>query len=143
MGRLLVFFALADLAVLVVALIDCLSVPTAEIRALPRLLWVVIIVLFTPIGGVAWFVAGRPVGAAVPDEAISGHPAGSALRSTGSRAPDDDPAFLRSLDSGGLTAQEDAELLRMWEADLRRREEELRRDREQHRGEPDLPTDPR
>lgn len=134
MGRLLVLFAIADLAILVVALIDCLSVPAeaaGEIRALPRVLWVLLIIVFTPIGGIAWFVAGRPV--AVPAEANHGHPAGTARRVSGSSghagAPDDDPDFLRTL-GGGSSPQvthEDTELLRQWEADLRRREEELRR----------------
>jgi len=127
MGRLLVFLAIADLAVLVVALIDCLSVPAEEIRALPRVLWVLLIIVFTPVGGIAWFVAGRPV--AVPANAAHGHPAGGRPATGGGRAPDDDPDFLRSLGGTGAPsphAKEDAELLRLWEEDLRRREDELR-----------------
>src|SRR4051812_47882907 len=132
MGRLLVFLAIADLAVLVIALIDCLSVPAEDIRALPRVLWVVLIIVFTPIGGIAWFAAGRPV--SVPANAAHGHPAGTRTTARGSGAPDDDPDFLRSLGGTGAPsphAKEDAELLRLWEEDLRRREEELReRDRD-------------
>lgn len=131
MGRLLVFLAIADLAVLVVALIDCLSVPPEDIRALPRLVWVLLIIIFTPAGGIAWFVAGRPV--AVPANAAHGHPAGTRPAAKASRAPDDDPDFLRSLGGTGSPsphAREDAELLRLWEEDLRRREDELR-DRDQ------------
>ena len=60
MGRLFPLLALADLAILVIALIDCLSVEEDEIRALPRVAWVFIILLFSPVGGIAWFVAGRP-----------------------------------------------------------------------------------
>lgn len=40
------------------------------------------------------------------------------------RAPDDDPEFLRGL---AASRRQDEELLKSWEADLRRREEELRR----------------
>jgi hypothetical protein len=39
-------------------------------------------------------------------------------------APDDDPEFLRGL---AASRKEDEDLLKNWEADLRRREEELRK----------------
>lgn len=39
-------------------------------------------------------------------------------------APDDDPAFLRSVER---SRRDDQEMFSKWEADLRRREEELRR----------------
>jgi Phospholipase_D-nuclease N-terminal len=137
MGRLLVLFAIVDLAILMTALIDCLSVPAEGIRALPRAVWALIIIFFSPFGGIAWYFLGRPV--AVPAEATTAHPAGTGRASTGAgiarpdaaaRAPDDDQDFLRSL--GGTSpsvTREDYELLRMWEADLRRREEQLRRER--------------
>jgi Phospholipase_D-nuclease N-terminal len=139
MGRLLVLFAIVDLAILVTALIDCLSVPAEGIRVLPRAVWALIVIFFTPVGGIAWFLTGRPV--AVPAEATRAHPAGSGLRGAGilrgdhsARAPDDDPEFLRTLGGTGQVApsssitKDDYELLRMWEADLRRREEQLRGD---------------
>src|SRR5215471_6153240 len=61
MLRLYSLFVLLDLALLVVALIDCLSAEEHAIRALPRVAWVFLILLFSPIGAIAWFVAGRPV----------------------------------------------------------------------------------
>jgi hypothetical protein len=125
MPRLFVLFALATLALLVIALIDCLSCESYEIRALPKAVWVVIILLFSPVGAIAWFVAGRP-----PREAAS--PSGTWRPGVGlperSRprplAPDDDPEFLSDL--GARTRRDDEDLLRRWEEDLRRREEELR-----------------
>jgi Phospholipase_D-nuclease N-terminal len=130
MARLYMLFALADLALLVIALIDCLASDEYEIRALPKVVWVFIILLFSPIGGIVWFVAGRPQragtggrqevwrpGAGFPE---SSRPAPSARQ----LAPDDDPEFLRNL---ARTNREDEEMLRNWEADLRRREEELKR----------------
>ena len=60
MIRLYSLFMLLDLALLVIALIDCLSADEGSIRALPRVPWVFIILLFSPIGAIAWFVAGRP-----------------------------------------------------------------------------------
>jgi hypothetical protein len=127
MGRLIPLLALADLAILVIALIDCLSVEEHQIRALPRIAWVFLILLFSPVGGIAWFVAGRPertgTGARGPWRPGAGFPEAERPRQT--TAPDDDPEFLGRLTSRGQ--RDDAELLRMWEDDLRRREEELRR----------------
>jgi hypothetical protein len=126
MGRLLPLFALADLAILVIALIDCLSAEEHEIRALPRIAWVFLILLFSPIGGIAWFVAGRPqrTGAAQRQTWAPGNGFPESSRPSREVAPDDDPAFLSSL---ARTWRDDESFLKDWEADLRRREEELRR----------------
>jgi hypothetical protein len=122
MGRLFPLLALADLALVVVALIDCLSVEEFEIRALPRFAWVLLILLFSPVGPIAWFVAGRPARAAVRTGADD-----PLLYPTPGRqvAPDDDPEFLNQM--AVRNRKEDEEMLRLWEADLRRREEELRK----------------
>jgi hypothetical protein len=139
MGRLFPLFALADLAILVIALIDCLSVEEHEIRALPRIAWVFLIILFSPIGGIVWFVAGRPdrSAARTRDRVWSpgnGFPESS--RPTRDLAPDDDPEFLSRL--AARDRSEDEARLRAWEADLRRRERELR---DQDRPAPEPPTD--
>jgi hypothetical protein len=140
MARLLVLLALADLVITLLALIDCLSVEEPEIRALPRIIWVFIILLFPSVGGIAWFVAGRPVPVTQAMSSWRGpsagggrqpidpeHPAGRS-RPIG---PEDDPDLI-----AGPTAPQDAQppanvdedlaLLRAWEADLRRREAALR-----------------
>ncbi|GIJ43349.1 hypothetical protein Val02_02350 [Virgisporangium aliadipatigenens] len=126
MGRLYPLLFLIHLALLLFALIDCLSRDEYELRALPKVVWVLLILLFSPIGAIAYLIAGRPERAAraVPTWASgSGFPERERPRPV---APDDDPEFLR-----GLAAQrrEDEDLLRRWEDDLRRREERLR-DRE-------------
>jgi len=126
MGRLLPLLALLDLALVVVALIDCLSTE-GEIRALPRIAWVFIILLFPPVGPIAWFVAGRPVRGAGPNEPPLAGPSRRVL------PPDDDPDFLRQVDT--RKRDEEAELLRLWEADLRKREDDLRK-RENNDDEP-------
>ena len=117
--------ALADLALIVVALIDYLSVEEYQIRALPRVVWVFLILLFSPIGPIAWFVAGRP------ERDTVGTPDDPALYSAPARttAPDDDPEFLGRI--AARKRQEDEEMLRLWEADLRKREEELRKREQQ------------
>ncbi|MEE1931035.1 PLD nuclease N-terminal domain-containing protein [Streptomyces sp. TRM 70351] len=82
------------LAVWIFAFIDCLNTPENEVRKLPKLAWVIIVLLFGQvlIGPIAWFVAGRPRRNA---------PYG-AVRKEERRwvAPDDNPDFLKSLGDG-------------------------------------------
>jgi Phospholipase_D-nuclease N-terminal len=135
MGRLFPLLFLVDLALLVVALIDCLSSEEYEIRALPKIAWVFIILLFSPVGPIVWFVAGRPVHTGQPGSDAWRPGAGfpEASRPRRNVAPDDDPEFLRGL---ARSRRDDEELLRQWEADLRRREEELRKRDQPRDGEP-------
>lgn len=118
---------LVDLVMLVVALIDCLSSDEDRVRNLPKVAWVFIILLFSPIGWIAWYVAGRPqtVRAGGQWRPGGGFPERERPRAM---APDDDPAFLRDI---ARTRRADEEMFSKWEADLRRREEELRRRDEQ------------
>ncbi|NSC23230.1 PLDc_N domain-containing protein [Streptomyces albus subsp. chlorinus] len=88
--RLLPF--LLVLALWIYAFIDCLNTPENEVRKLPKVLWVIIILLFGQVllGPIAWFVVGRPrrnapYGAVRPQERRW-------------VAPDDNPDFLKSLD---------------------------------------------
>jgi hypothetical protein len=129
MIRLYSFFMLLDLALLVVALIDCLSAEEFAIRALPRVAWVFIILLFSPIGAIAWFVAGRPARAVRMSNGQlwrpgNGFPEEQRPRRGEPLAPDDDPEFLRGLAS---SLRQDEDRMKKWEADLRRREAEMRK----------------
>ena len=127
MIRLYSMFFLLDLALMVVALIDCLSAEEFAIRALPRGVWVLLILLFSPVGPIVWFVAGRPVRPVRLSSGEVWRPGSGFPESQRPRrpvAPDDDPEFLRGL---ATSRKEDEQLLKNWEADLRRREEELRR----------------
>ena len=123
MGRLYMLTFGLELLLVVVALISCLSAEEGEVRALPRMVWVIIILLFPLVGSIAYFAVGRPV-KAVPQStwrAGSGFPEPTRP----ARAPDDDPAFLARLEE--KTRRDDEELLRKWEADLKRREDDLRK----------------
>ena len=96
------------LAFTLYALIDCLARDEEEIRALPKVIWVLVILLFPPLGPIAWFIAGRARGGATrrrtsggPDEVVGGYSMGSgssAGRNGRPIAPDDDPEFLRRLE---------------------------------------------
>lgn len=110
------------LALWIYAFIDCLNTPESQVRGLPKVFWVLIILLFGEVlvGPVAWLVAGktrRPVTA-------SGSTPSEWHRNHRWVAPDDNPEFLRSLKDEN---KQDESRLKDWEADLRRREEELRR----------------
>ncbi|GAA3743945.1 PLD nuclease N-terminal domain-containing protein [Micromonospora maritima] len=132
MARLYVLLFLAQIVLAVCALISCLSAEDGQVKALPRMVWVLVILFFPLIGSIAWFVAGRerPAGPAGAGGATApGTPARRPL------APDDDPDFLASLDK--RSRDEDQERLRRWEEDLRRREQELR-DRPDDRDRPEV-----
>ncbi|MGW3566174.1 PLD nuclease N-terminal domain-containing protein [Streptomyces sp. NPDC000941] len=121
------------LALWIYAFIDCLNTPEEEVRHLPKVVWVIIVLLFGEvlIGPIAWLVAGKN------RAAVAGGGAGGGSRSAAGPqkqwvAPDDNPEFLKSLHEENKT--DDEELLKDWEADLRRREEELRRKNEEGSG---------
>lgn len=108
----------------VLALISCLSAEDGAVRGLPRIAWVIIILLFPLLGSVVYFLAGRPVKvAAAPDPWRPGSGFPEPQRPRRQVAPDDDPEFLRSIEN---RRKEDEDLMKRWEDDLRRREEELR-----------------
>jgi hypothetical protein len=125
--RLYSLFALIDLVLIISALISCLSAEEYEIRALPRIVWVILILLFSPIGPIAWFVAGRPARPIRLSNGTvwkpgSGFPENERPRPV---APDDDPEFLKRV--AERSRKEDEDMMKKWEADLRRREEDLRK----------------
>ncbi|WP_406007411.1 PLD nuclease N-terminal domain-containing protein [Streptomyces sp. NBC_00637] len=115
------------LALWIYAFIDCLNTPEEEVRGLPKVVWVIIILLFGEVlvGPIAWLVAGRtrraPVGGGTTAESSRGRRAEWV-------APDDNPEFLESLkENRDEDKKDDEALLKDWEADLRRREEDLKR----------------
>ncbi len=117
------------LALWIFAFIDCLNTPEQQVRNLPKVVWVLVILLFGEvlIGPIAWLAAGRPragLRGAGPEMGGAGLWYPAADEPTHWVAPDDNPEFLRSL---SLANQRDEATLKEWEADLRRREEELRR----------------
>jgi hypothetical protein len=138
MGDLIPLLLVLDLGLMVAALYDCITTDSVLVRNLPKVGWIVLILILSGIGGALWFFAGRPESPAhLAPPTHPGHPAGRALRADESPdpivvsrpaqrpvAPDDDPAFLRGLAEQTRRADEDR--LRRWEADLRLREEQLR-----------------
>ncbi|MEN8655876.1 PLD nuclease N-terminal domain-containing protein [Streptomyces sp. 21So2-11] len=124
------------LALWIYAFIDCLNTPEKEVRHLPKVVWVIIVLLFGEvlIGPVAWLVVGKVRGGPRGGSAGSGGLRGGRPKWT---APDDNPEFLASLRDDNKAAKADKadekkdapspEATEAREADLRRREEELKR----------------
>jgi Phospholipase_D-nuclease N-terminal len=116
---------LIELGLALFCLIDCIQSSDDAVRNLPKWAWIVLILLFPFVGAIAWLVAGRPF-----RDPGNGRPTGypeyarAARRPSRPVAPDDDPDFLWEL---GRVNTEHEQTLKQWEADLARREQELRR----------------
>jgi hypothetical protein len=117
------------IVLVIYSIVDCLQTPDTELRGLPRLAWLVLILVFPIAGSVAWLLAGRARGGATsprlawPTGPTTG---GTEVQRPARRiAPDDDPEFLSQL--GRRNSAHDA-LLDEWERDLRGRESDLRGD---------------
>ena len=86
-------------------------------RGLPKMAWLIIVVILPDIGSIAWLALGRPVFAGWrPGDTTGRH----TRRVVGPEDRDDFPSSKSS--------SSDRERLEAWEADLKRRERELRRD---------------
>jgi len=105
MARVSLVILLIGMIAEVAAIVSCALTPEPQVRAIPKPLWLLVIVLFPVVGAVLWFVFGRDRQAPV-------------VRRT---APDDDPEFLRSLGrrrQAALPARADEETLRRLEQEL-------------------------
>ena len=92
---------LLELGLLIYCLIDCIQSGEEEIRNLPKWAWIILILLFPLVGGIAWLVAGRPL------RARHGHGAGPPAGGAGYPGygqkpypigPDDDPEYLDQIE---------------------------------------------
>ncbi|PFG40350.1 phospholipase D-like protein [Georgenia soli] len=94
------------IALVVYALIDCVRTPDDDMPAgIPKVLWVVLIIVFPGIAALAWIVVSR-VARATADNASNGRPGlwsspspQRPVRRSGPLAPDDDPDFLARLEA--------------------------------------------
>jgi hypothetical protein len=113
---------LVELGVLVYCLIDCVQTPEGDVRSLPKVVWIILILILPIVGGIAWLIAGRPQGGRRRETWAPGNGFPEATRPR-QLAPDDDPAFLRQVKA---SSEEHEAMLKQWEADLRKREQGLR-----------------
>jgi hypothetical protein len=117
MVRNFIFMALVALAVTIYALIECVRTRPSDVRSLPKSGWVAAIVLLPLIGAGLWFWLGRP------SSSTYAQPTQANRSATG--APDDDPEFLRNLETQRRNKAREDELRRK-EAELEARERKLR-----------------
>ena len=116
---------------------DCIISDEARVRSLPKLLWLLIVLVLPDVGSLLWLALGRPKGTArsMPYKGNAGVPTkydrpGRAIATN----PDDDAAFLRQL-------RDRAEQQRRGADQQRRSAEQERRSAEQQRrtADPDAP----
>jgi hypothetical protein len=119
MVRLELLVSIVMLALWIFCLVDVIGTPDSAVRNLPKVAWVLIVLLFPLAGSIAWLVAGRP------QQVV-------AAGSRHERAVPEFPEYDRPGRATGTTAQADEEFLRQ----VRERAEEQRRAyREQQRRE--------
>jgi len=73
------------LAFTVYCVVSIVQAPDGAVRNLPKWAWLLLVLFFPLAGGLAYVIAGRPVGAA------------PIARRPGPRGPDDDEEFLKGL----------------------------------------------
>jgi hypothetical protein len=78
---------LIGLGLAIYALVDCIQTDESKVRGLPKILWIVLIVLITFVGPIAWLIAGK-------ERSLPGR---GGRQRRGPLGPDDDPDFLRGL----------------------------------------------
>ncbi len=112
-----------ELGLLVYCVLNIITTPESEVRNLPKLLWLLLVVILPLVGGIAWLVAGRPQGPArsLPYKGNVGRVPPEYDRPGRATAyrPDDDETFLRGLRERAEQQRRQAEQER------RRREGEL------------------
>ncbi len=94
------FLYVLPFALAVYALIDCAQTPDAEVRNLPKPLWLVLVIVIMFLGPIAWLIAGRPR-SLLPPAARGGRGPSAGPEGPrgprGPRGPEDDPDFMRRV----------------------------------------------
>ena len=107
------------IALWIYCIFDVIATEEVLIRNLPKALWLLIVIFIPDIGSIAWLALGRPPFA-------GWRPGDTAMRPPRRVVgPEDSPDFPTRR--GPVPGPDDRQRLEAWEADLRRREEELRR----------------
>jgi hypothetical protein len=85
------FLGILAFGVWIFCIIDVITQPEKDIRHLPKLVWLILVILLMDIGSIAWLVAGRPWNRTGAPQSPSTPPTAAP------RAPDDDAEFLAKL----------------------------------------------
>ena len=114
MIKLELLLGIAGFALWVYCLVTVISTPDGQVRNLPKVAWLLIVLFFPFVGSIAWLVAGRPDTATAP-------------RSRLERAAPEFPEYDRPGRAAAADPAKDEEFLRK----VRERAEEQRRRYEQ------------
>ncbi|WP_110182043.1 PLD nuclease N-terminal domain-containing protein [Nocardioides solisilvae] len=128
MGRILLFYV-APLVLSIYCLVEAITADDGEVRHLPKIGWMLLILFFPVVGAVAWLAAGRPV---------------ARRRAPGERAAPQFPEYDRPGRAAATDAASDEEFLarvreraeeqrRRYEAEQRRKREQEEAEREERR----------
>ncbi len=109
MARLMIFVGPLMLAFTVYCVVTVLMTRDDEVKHLPKIGWLILVLLFPLIGGLAWLIAGRE--------------SGQSRRSAYERPAPQFPEYDRPGRLAGATPESDEEFLRR----IRERAEEQRR----------------
>jgi hypothetical protein len=135
-GRLVLFYVV-PLVLAIFCLVDAITSRDDDVRHLPKLWWIILVLLFPVLGGVAWLVAGRPQRSSRrpprDERAVPGYPEYDRPGRMAAGDPVADEAFLRKV-------RERAEEQRRRAAEERRRREQQTTDPDTEPGAPDPPV---
>jgi hypothetical protein len=133
-------FALAALALWVYCVFDVIRTDQSNIQNLPKMAWLMIVILVPPIGPIAWLLLGRPRGTSFRLSSTEYRPDAPPAPREQQGFPErqiPDADYQRRREEAIRRHQEEREEeLKAREEELKRLEEELRR-REQGLGDPD------
>jgi hypothetical protein len=90
--------ALLSLALTVYCVIDAFQTDQADMRNLPKVAWLMLVVLLPVVGPVAWLLLGRPRRGTPPSQGQQQRwQDDQRNRDRRPRGPDDDPDFLKGI----------------------------------------------
>jgi hypothetical protein len=128
------------MAMWVFCLVDVIGTPEGEIRHLPKVPWLLIVLFFPLAGSIAWLVAGRPQGSPgrskyereVPDFPEYDRPGRASATS-----PEDDEDFLRKVRE---RAEEQRRAYRAAQLEQQKEQHRAEQERQQRKREGDAET---
>jgi hypothetical protein len=83
MTRVWVILGVVNIAFMIFSFVDVLLTQDWRVRGVPKIVWLFIVLILSPIGGILWFFIGKePIDREAPKRVVR---------------PDDDPDFLKNI----------------------------------------------